>query len=217
MPKHTFLVNGKRVHVECANDVRLLWVLRDHLKRPWAEVRLRTRRLSGVHEPHQRQVVQPLLCTSRTDQEKRPHRHHRGAGRHHRQAAAPHAGGLDRVRRRPMRLLPAGPDHDRRSARGERARQRARSSPMPISARSATSVAAEPIPGSARRSWPEPRGWASPCATSPNPPRPDITSPSTGRWLAKHGSQQGGNAAVTGHPAVAGLSRGLERSSLAWC
>jgi isoquinoline 1-oxidoreductase alpha subunit len=32
MPKHTFLVNGKRVHVECANDVRLLWVLRDHLK-----------------------------------------------------------------------------------------------------------------------------------------------------------------------------------------
>jgi isoquinoline 1-oxidoreductase alpha subunit len=31
MPKHTFLVNGKRVHVECANDVRLLWVLRDHL------------------------------------------------------------------------------------------------------------------------------------------------------------------------------------------
>jgi isoquinoline 1-oxidoreductase subunit alpha len=31
MPKHTFLVNGKRVHVECANDVRLLWVLRDLL------------------------------------------------------------------------------------------------------------------------------------------------------------------------------------------
>jgi isoquinoline 1-oxidoreductase alpha subunit len=31
MPKHTFLVNGKRVHVDCAGDVRLLWVLRDLL------------------------------------------------------------------------------------------------------------------------------------------------------------------------------------------
>lgn len=31
MPKHTFLVNGERVHVDCASDVRLLWVLRDLL------------------------------------------------------------------------------------------------------------------------------------------------------------------------------------------
>lgn len=31
MPKHTFIVNGKRVHVNCADDVRLLWVLRDLL------------------------------------------------------------------------------------------------------------------------------------------------------------------------------------------
>jgi isoquinoline 1-oxidoreductase alpha subunit len=29
--KHTFILNGKRVHVDCPGDVRLLWVLRDIL------------------------------------------------------------------------------------------------------------------------------------------------------------------------------------------
>jgi isoquinoline 1-oxidoreductase alpha subunit len=31
VPSHSFIVNGKRVHVECEGDVRLLWVLRDLL------------------------------------------------------------------------------------------------------------------------------------------------------------------------------------------
>jgi isoquinoline 1-oxidoreductase alpha subunit len=31
VPTHKFILNGKHVSVECANDVRLLWVLRDHL------------------------------------------------------------------------------------------------------------------------------------------------------------------------------------------
>ena len=31
MPRHSFIVNGKRVHVDCEGDVRLLWVLRDLL------------------------------------------------------------------------------------------------------------------------------------------------------------------------------------------
>jgi isoquinoline 1-oxidoreductase alpha subunit len=31
MPTHTFIVNGKHVSVDCADDVRLLWVLRDLL------------------------------------------------------------------------------------------------------------------------------------------------------------------------------------------
>ncbi|HWC34011.1 MAG TPA: (2Fe-2S)-binding protein [Mycobacteriales bacterium] len=31
MPKHSFILNGKRVHVDCPNDVRVLWVLRDIL------------------------------------------------------------------------------------------------------------------------------------------------------------------------------------------
>lgn len=32
MPQHTFTVNGERVTVDVADDVRLLWVLRDVLK-----------------------------------------------------------------------------------------------------------------------------------------------------------------------------------------
>jgi len=31
VPQHTFILNGKRVSVDCENDVRLLWVLRDLL------------------------------------------------------------------------------------------------------------------------------------------------------------------------------------------
>jgi isoquinoline 1-oxidoreductase alpha subunit len=31
MPTHTFVVNGKQVSVDCPDDVRLLWVLRDLL------------------------------------------------------------------------------------------------------------------------------------------------------------------------------------------
>ena len=31
MPRHTFMLNGKRVDVDVPNDVRLLWVLRDIL------------------------------------------------------------------------------------------------------------------------------------------------------------------------------------------
>jgi isoquinoline 1-oxidoreductase alpha subunit len=31
MPNHTFILNGQRVHVDCAGDVRLLWVIRDLL------------------------------------------------------------------------------------------------------------------------------------------------------------------------------------------
>lgn len=31
VPQHTFILNGKRVTVDCDNDVRLLWVLRDLL------------------------------------------------------------------------------------------------------------------------------------------------------------------------------------------
>ena len=31
MPTHTFILNGKQVSVDCGDDVRLLWVLRDLL------------------------------------------------------------------------------------------------------------------------------------------------------------------------------------------
>ena len=32
MPKHSFILNGKKVSVDVESDVRLLWVLRDVLK-----------------------------------------------------------------------------------------------------------------------------------------------------------------------------------------
>lgn len=32
MPEHSFILNGKRVHVDCPSDLRLLWVVRDLLK-----------------------------------------------------------------------------------------------------------------------------------------------------------------------------------------
>ena len=31
MPQHTFILNGQRVTVDCADDVRLLWVIKDLL------------------------------------------------------------------------------------------------------------------------------------------------------------------------------------------
>jgi isoquinoline 1-oxidoreductase alpha subunit len=31
MPEHTFILNGERVSIDCPDDVRLLWVLRDLL------------------------------------------------------------------------------------------------------------------------------------------------------------------------------------------
>jgi isoquinoline 1-oxidoreductase alpha subunit len=31
VPKYTFVLNGKRVHVDCPADVRMLWVIRDIL------------------------------------------------------------------------------------------------------------------------------------------------------------------------------------------
>jgi isoquinoline 1-oxidoreductase alpha subunit len=31
VPKHTFILNGDRVHVDCPGDVRMLWVIRDIL------------------------------------------------------------------------------------------------------------------------------------------------------------------------------------------
>ena len=61
MPTQTFILNGKRVTVDCEDDVRLLWVLRDLLGVTGPEVRLRPRRLQGLHLPHQRQGLQPVL------------------------------------------------------------------------------------------------------------------------------------------------------------
>ena len=67
MPQHTFILNGKPITVDVADDVRLLWVIRDVARAHRPEVRLRHQRLQGLHLPPQRQGVQPVLgARSRT-------------------------------------------------------------------------------------------------------------------------------------------------------
>ena len=157
MPEHTFILNGKRVSVDCADDVRLLWVLRD---------------LLGVHGPKygcgigvcqactchiNGKAFNPCAVPVSADQGHGQDHHDRGAGRDRRQAAASRAAGVARPRRRAVRLLPAGPDHDGgREGQAGQGRGPERS-PTPISTRSATSAAAAPTRASARRSGRPPR------------------------------------------------------------
>ena len=116
MPRQTFILNGKPVTVDVADDVRLLWVLRDVARRHRPEVRLRHQRLQGLHQPHQRQGVQPVLGAGRGIEPDRRGHHDRGPARHRRRGPAPDAGGVAGPRRRPVRLLPARPDHGRGGA-----------------------------------------------------------------------------------------------------
>ncbi len=121
MPTHTFILNGKQVSVDCADDVRLLWVLRD---------------LLGVHGPKYGcglDVCKACTChingkafnpcsvpVSDIKPDRRDH-DDRGTARHRRQDASPDAAGLARLRRGPMRLLPARADHGRgRAGQGRR-------------------------------------------------------------------------------------------------
>ena len=149
-----FVLNGKQVSVDCPDDVRLLWVLRD---------------LLGVTGPKYGcglEVCKACTChingkafnpcsvpVSRHQADGRDH-DDRGPAGDVGQGPAPDAGGLARRRRRPVRLLPAGPDHGRGRA-GRRTRKApAARSPTPTSTRSATSAAAAPTRASARRSRP---------------------------------------------------------------
>ena len=111
MATHTFILNGQQVSVDCEDDVRLLWVLRD---------------LLGVHGPKYGCGLEVCkACTSHingkafnpcsvpvseikpTDQITTIEGLPATVG----EAASPDAGGVARVRRRPVRLLPAGSDH----------------------------------------------------------------------------------------------------------
>ena len=81
MPNHSFILNGKQVIGRVPSDVRLLWVLRDLLGVTRTEVRLRARCLQGMHVPHQRQGVQPVLGPGRRSSRRRRDHHDRGARR----------------------------------------------------------------------------------------------------------------------------------------
>ena len=99
---------------------------RDH--RP--EVRLRTRCLQSLHQPHQRRRVQPVLGARVRDPAHRRDHDDRRVGRDRRGYRGqwhppPCPGGLARCRRAPVRVLPARADHGRRRpARQELGRDR---------------------------------------------------------------------------------------------
>ncbi len=120
MATHTFVLNGKQVTVDCADELRLLWVLRD---------------LLGVHGPKYGcglDVCKACTChingkafnpcsvpvseIQPTDQITTIEGLPATVGR----AAASDAAGVAEVRRRAVRLLPAGADHGRRRPRQRR-------------------------------------------------------------------------------------------------
>ena len=94
----------------------------------------------------------PARCRSADLEPDRRGHHDRGPARHGRRGPAPDAAGLARPRRRPVRLLPARPDHGGGRAGPARYAAEGREITEPTSTRSATSAAAAPTPGSARRS-----------------------------------------------------------------
>ena len=149
---------ASQVSVDCESNIRVLWVLRD---------------LLGVHGPKygcgldvckactchiNGKAFHPCSVSISADQADRQDHHDRGARGDGRQAPPSDAAGLARLRRGPVRVLPARADHDGRRARragpgGGPPDHRGRSG-----RRSATSADAAPIPGSARRSRPRRRG-----------------------------------------------------------
>ncbi len=126
-------LNGTQVTVDVDDDVRLLWVLRD---------------LLGVTGPKYGcglDVCKACTChingkafnpcsvpVARHQADRRDH-HHRGPAGDRRQGPAPDAAGLAGPRRRPVRLLPARPDHGRGGQGATGRRRRAARSPTPTS------------------------------------------------------------------------------------
>ena len=88
MPTHTFILNGKRVSVDCEDDVRLLRVLRDLLGVTGPKYGCGLDVCPGVYEPYQRQGVQPVLGVGLEDRGERRDHDDRGARRHRERAAA---------------------------------------------------------------------------------------------------------------------------------
>ena len=112
VPAYSFILNGKQVSVNVNGNVRLLWVLRDILGVTGPKYGCGLG-LPGVHLLYQRPGVQPLCRSGIADQAHRRDHHDRRPARDREPDPAPDAAGLARRRRRPVRLLPARPDHHR--------------------------------------------------------------------------------------------------------
>ena len=120
MPQvHTFILNGKQVSVDCEDDVRLLWVLRDLLgvtgPKYGCGLDVCKACTSHINGKAFNPCAVPVSDIKPTDQIVTIE----GLAGDGGQGPAPDAAGLARDGRRAVRLLPAGPDHG-----GGRARQR---------------------------------------------------------------------------------------------
>ena len=65
MPRQTFVLNGERVSVDVADDVRRAVGAPRPARRDRPQVRLRHQRLQGVYVARERPRVQPLLGAGR--------------------------------------------------------------------------------------------------------------------------------------------------------
>ena len=117
VPQHTFMLNGEQVTVEVADDVRLLWVLRDILGVTGPKYGCGLDVCKSCTSHINGKAFNPCsVPVSKIEADRRDH-HHRGPAGHRRPRPAPDAGGLAGGRRRAVRLLPARPDHGGRRAR----------------------------------------------------------------------------------------------------
>ena len=152
MPKHTFILNGEPVTVDVDGRRAPAVGAPRPARRHRPEVRLRHRRLQGLHLPHQRQGVQPLLgarvaTSSPTDEITTIEGLAATVGDdlHPMQEAWLEHDVAQCGYCQPGQIMAAVALVKQAASRGPRR------SPTPTSTRSATSAAAAPTPASARR------------------------------------------------------------------
>ena len=108
----TLNINGKDVAVDAAPDTPLLWVLRDELQLTGTKYGCGIAQCGACTVHLNGQAMRSCQVADRHAGRGQDH-HHRGPGRR-----PSGAGGVDQARRAAMRLLPVGPDHERRGAAG---------------------------------------------------------------------------------------------------
>src|SRR6516164_6515677 len=110
----SFTINGKAADVEAEVDTPLLWVLREHLKIDWDEIRLRRRPMRRLHCAYRRQGDAFLSDRRLASCRQESHHYRRACAQRHTSVAK----SLGRRAGAAMRLLPVRANHaSRRAAR----------------------------------------------------------------------------------------------------
>ena len=111
----TLNVNGKRRDLDIPDDMPLLWTLRDVLSMTGTKFGCGIGPVPGMHHSHQR-TADAVLHHAGFGRSRKADHHHRSHQCHLRGQESP--GGLARVGRAAVRLLPIRPDHvGKRAAR----------------------------------------------------------------------------------------------------